>query len=123
MSEQCKEVVFTVDMGKPTTVQKVVFGSQFNPAYRNMPASAATVEVSSDGKDFREVARASFEREYPDKGKKAYTDSLTFSPTEATFLRLTLHNGGTLRNGIDCRKDTPEDIIQADLYLDEIEVY
>lgn len=123
MSEQCKEVVFTVDMGKPTTVQKVVFGSQFNPAYRNMPASAATVEVSSDGKDFREVARANFEREYPDKGKKAYTDSLTFSPTEATFLRLTLHNGGTLRNGIDCRKDTPEDIIQADLYLDEIEVY
>lgn len=84
MTDQCKEVVFTVDMGKPTNVQKVAFGSLFNPAYRAMPAGAATVEVSSDGKNFKQVARADFKRSYPKTGRIAYTDSLTFEPVEAT---------------------------------------
>lgn len=123
MNDRCKEVEFIVNLDQPTPISKVVFGSQFNPAYRNMPASAATVEISADGKQYRQVAEASFTHQFPERGRKAYTDSLTFEPTEATFVKVKIKNGGTLRNGIDCRKDTPEELIQADLYLDEIEIY
>ena len=85
--------------------------------------SSATVEVSDDGKQFNEVATTPFSRQLPETGRKAFTDSITFSPIQATYVRLTLRNGGVIRNGIDCRRDTPEEIIQADLYIDEIEVY
>ena len=39
------------------------------------------------------------------------------------YIKVTLKSGGTARNGIDCRKDSPGDIIPSDLYVDEIEVY
>lgn len=123
MNDQCKEVEFIVNLEKPTQISKVTIGSLFNPAYRNMPAGGAVVEVSTDGKQYKQVAEATFSRELPKKGRKAYTDSLTFDLTEATFVKVKVKNGGTLRNGIDYRKDTPGDIIQADLYLDEIEIY
>ena len=123
MNDQCKEVIFSVQLDKPTEISKVVFGSLFNPAYRVLPVSSATVEVSDDGKQFNEVATTPFSRQLPETGRKAFTDSITFSPIQATYVRLTLRNGGVIRNGIDCRRDTPEEIIQADLYIDEIEVY
>lgn len=123
MTDKCKEVVFTVDLEKPTQISEVIFGSLYNPAYRVLPASAATVEVSADGKLYNKVSEATFTRQYPERGRKAYTDSLSFEPAEATFIKVTIKNGGTLRNGIDCRRDTPGEIIPANLYLDEIEVY
>lgn len=123
MNDQCKEVEFIVNLEKPTQISKVTIGSLFNPAYRNMPAGGAIIEVSADGKQYKQVAEATFTRELPKKGRKAYTDSLTFEPTEATFVKVMIKNGGTLRNGIDCRRDTPGEILQADLYLDEIEIY
>lgn len=123
MNDQCKEVIFSVQLDKPTEISKVVFGSLFNPAYRVLPVSSATVEVSDDGKQFNEVATTPFSRQLPETGRKAFTDSITFSPIQATYVRLTLRNGGVIRNGIDCRRDTPGEIIQADLYIDEIEVY
>ena len=123
MSDTCRELEFVVNMEKPTQISKVVFGSLFNPAYRILPAGEASVEVSADGKQYREVATATFTRQLPPNGRKAYTDSLTFQPIEAQFVKVKIKNGGTLRNGVDCRKDTPEEMIQADLYIDEIEIY
>ena len=123
MNEKRKEVEFIVQLDKPTQISQVVFGSLFNPAYRILPAGAATVEISADGKEYRQVAEETFTRQFPDKGRKAYTDSISFDPVEATYVKVKIQNGGTLRNGIDCRKDTPEDIIQANMYLDEIEIY
>ena len=79
--------------------------------------------VSDDGKQYREVATASFTRQLPEKGRKAYTDSLSFSPTEAGYVKVTIRNGGTLRNGIDFKTDSPKKLLQADLYIDEIEIY
>lgn len=123
MSDTCGELEFIVNMEKPTKISKVVFGSLFNPAYRILPAGGASVEVSNDGVQYREVAASTFARQFPPKGRKAYTDSLSFQPTEAQFVKVKIQNGGTLRNGIDCRKDTPGEIIHADLYIDEIEIY
>ena len=74
-------------------------------------------------KEFKEVAQASYTREYPEHGRKMFTDVLEFTPTEARYIKVTLKSGGTLRNGIDCRKDSSRDIIPSDLYVDEIEVY
>ena len=117
------ELVFSVDLEKSATISKVIFGTLYNPAFRVLPASAARVEVSTDGKEFKEVAQASYTREYPDHGRKMFTDVLECTPTEARYIKVTLKSGGTLRNGIDCRKDSPGDIIPSDLYVDEIEVY
>ena len=123
MNDQRTEVIFTVQLDKPVQISKVVFGSLFNPAYRILPAGSAKVEVSDDGKQYREVATASFTRQLPEKGRKAYTDSLSFSPTEAGYVKVTIRNGGTLRNGIDFKTDSPKKLLQADLYIDEIEIY
>ena len=118
------ELVFSVDMEKPVTISKVTFGTFYNPAFRVLPASAARVEVSNDGKEFKEIGQASYTtREYPEHGRKMFTDTVECTPTEARYIKVTLKSGGTLRNGIDCRKDTPEDIVPSDLYVDEIEVY
>ena len=124
MNDACNhEIVFSVDLGQMQTVSKVVFGSLFNPAFKVLPASKAIVEISSDGIEYRKVAIENFRRQLPKNGRKAYTDSLIFAPTETRYIKLTIKSGGTLRNGIDCRKDTPEEIIPADLYIDEVEVY
>lgn len=117
------ELEFTVELGKTTRISKVVFGTLYNPAYRILPASAVTVQVSADGQNYTTVTEESFTREFPEKGRKAFTDVVTFEPVEATFVKLKLKSGGTLRNGIDCRKDTPGDIVHSDMYVDEIEIY
>ena len=49
------ELVFSVDLEKPATISKVIFGTLYNPAFRVLPASAARVEVSTNGKEFKEV--------------------------------------------------------------------
>ena len=124
MDDNCKEMVFIVEFDEPTTVSKVVFGSLYNPASVILPPSVATIETSSDGQKYSKVAEASFKRNYPERGRKAFTDTLAFEPREVTYLKVTLQNGGTLRNGIDFVKDPgSKEVVQANLYLDEIEVY
>lgn len=124
INEKCNnELVFTVDLEKPTTISSVTFGTLYNPAFRVLPPSAASVEISADGKEYRSIAQDSYTRDYPERGRKAFTDTLKFNPTEARYVKVILKSGGTLRNGIDCRKDSPEEIIPSDIYVDEIEVY
>ncbi|NDV84090.1 glycoside hydrolase family 20 protein [Bacteroides sp. 51] len=123
VSQNNNELEFTVNLEKPTQISKVVFGTLYNPAYRILPASAAIVQISADGQEFTTVAEESFTREFPERGRKAFTDEVSFNPVEATYVRLKLKSGGTIRNGIDCRKDTPEDIIPSDMYVDEVEIY
>lgn len=117
------ELIFNVNLDAPATISKVVFGSLYNPAMRILPVGGVTVQVSTDGTTYTTVAEETFTREYPERGRKAFTDAVTFDPVEAASVRLILKSGGTLRNGIDCRKDSPADIIPSDIYLDEVEVY
>ncbi|NCC08984.1 MAG: beta-hexosaminidase [Bacteroidia bacterium] len=118
-----QEMEFIVQMGQATTVQKVVFGSLFNPAMKILPAGGITVEVSTDGKSYRTVAEQKLSHQYPKNGRKAFTDTVSFEPTEATYLRLKIKNGGTLRSGIDFMKEEGKEVIQSELWIDEIEVY
>jgi hexosaminidase len=117
------ELVFTAELAQPATVSRVVFGTLYNNAFRVLPASAARVEVSTDGARFTEIGSATYQRQYPERGRRMYTDTLQCTPTEARFVKLVLQSGGTLRNGIDCRKDSPADVIPSDMYVDEVEVY
>ena len=124
LNEQCNnEVVFAIDLEKSTTISAVTFGTLYNPAFRILPASAVNVEVSIDGKEYHSIAQASYARDYPERGRKAFTDTVKFNPTETRYVKVTLKSGGTLRNGIVCRKDSPEDVIPSDMYVDEIEIY
>ncbi len=123
MNDKCKEVVFTVKLNQPAQVSEVLFGSLFNPAYCALPASSAFVEISADGKDYKKVSEKTFTRELPQTGRIACTDILTFDPVEATYIRLTISNGGTLTSGINFCKDIGEGTLQANLYIDEVEVY
>lgn len=117
------ELEFTVNLGSPTKIEQVVFGTLYNPAFRILPASAVMVQISNDGQKYTTIKEEKFTREFPERGRKAFTDAVTFEPVEATYVKLRFKSGGMIRNGIDCRKDTPEDLIPSDMYLDEIEIY
>ena len=117
------EVVFTVDLGKLTKVRKVIFGSLYNPAMRILPVGEVGVEYSKDGKIYSTIGETKIERTYPERGRKAFTDTFNFVPVEATHLRLTFKSGGKLKNGIDFEKSKGPETVTADLYMDEIEVY
>ncbi len=124
MNKKCHEVTFIVDLGHSQSISKVVLGSLFNPAYLVLPSSGIIVEKSNDGVDFKHVAQQSFHRQLPKNGRKAYTDSIAFSSTKARYVKLIIKNGGTLRRGVDFRKDlSDEEFTQANLYLDEVEIY
>ena len=117
------ELEFTVDLGSPTSISSVVFGSLYNPAFFVLPPSGAIVEISTDGTAYTPVKEETFERQFPDHGRKAFTDTLSFDPVEAAFLKIRFKSGGTLRNGIDCRPTGTAEFLPSDIYLDEIEVY
>jgi hexosaminidase len=116
-------LVVTVDMEKPTLVSRLVFGSLYNNAYRVLPVGAAKALVSQDGKAYTEIGTAKYTHEYPDHGKRMYTDTLECTPTEGRYLQVILYNGGKLRNGIDCAKSGTEPFATTDLFIDEIEAY
>jgi hexosaminidase len=118
-------VEFTVNLGQATSVKSVVFGSLYNPANLALPPSVVSVEVSSDGSEYKQVAEQPFTRQYPEVGTKAYTDSLTFNPVEAAYVKVCFKSGGVLRNGTDCLMNNRAkgEIIASNMYLDEVEVY
>jgi hexosaminidase len=118
-------VEFTVNLEQATSIQSVVFGSLYNPANLVLPPSVASVEVSLDGNNYKKVAEQAFTRQYPEVGRKAYTDSLTFSPVEAIYVKVHFKSGGTLRNGTDClvANGAQGELIASAIYLDEVEVY
>lgn len=124
LNEKCNnELVFQVTLKQPSVIHKVTFGTLYNPAFRVLPASAVRVEVSMDGKTYKETGTKRFSYTYPKRGREMYTNTIECTPTEGSYIKVILKSGGTLRNGIDCRKDSPEEVIPSDLYVDEIEVY
>lgn len=90
---------------------------------RILPAGGVAVEVSADGKQYTPVAEKALKHDYPETGRIAFTDSIEFEPTQATFLKVKIKNGGTLRNGVNFEKNNGPEIIPAELWIDEIEAY
>ena len=118
-----KDLEFTVNLNQPTLVSKVTFGSLFNPAMRILPAGGVAVEVSTDGKEYTRIAEKALQHDYPETGRIAFTDSIEFEPTQATFLKVKIKSGGTLRNGVNFEKNNGPEVIPAELWIDEIEAY
>lgn len=118
-----KDLEFIVNLDKPTQISKIIFGSLFNPAMRILPAGGVAVEVSADGKQYTPVAEKALKHDYPETGRIAFTDSIEFEPTQATFLKVKIKNGGTLRNGVNFEKNNGPEVIPAELWIDEIEAY
>ena len=118
-----KDLEFTVNLNQPTLVSKVTFGSLFNPAMRILPAGGVAVEVSTDGKEYTRIAAKALQHDYPETGRIAFTDSIEFEPTQATFLKVKIKSGGTLRNGVNFEKNNGPEVIPAELWIDEIEAY
>jgi hexosaminidase len=124
LKDENSEVEFVVNLGQITSIKSVVFGSLYNPAHSVLPPSAVSVEISSDGKQYINVAEKEFIRQYPERGMKAYTDSLEFNPVEALYVKAKFKSGGMLRNGVDCLyKAKEQEVIPSNIYLDEVEVY
>ena len=113
----------TINLGQPTKIQKVIFGSLFNPAMKILPAGAISIESSTDGKQYQEIASKKLLHLYPERGRKAFTDSIIFHPVNASYIKVCIKNGGKLKKGIDFNPDNGPKIVEAYLYLDEIEVY
>lgn len=121
--EDNKDLEFIVNLDKPTQVSKVIFGSLFNPAMKMLPAGGVVIEVSADGKQYTPIAEKALKHDYPNTGRIAFTDIIEFEPTQATFLKVKIKSGGTLRNGVNFQKNNGPEIIPAELWIDEIEAY
>lgn len=121
--EDNKDLEFIVNLDQPTQVSKVIFGSLFNPAMRMLPAGGVAIEVSADGKQYTPIAEKALKHDYPNTGRIAFTDMIEFEPTQATFLKVKIKNGGTLRNGVNFQKNNGPEIIPAELWIDEIEAH
>lgn len=81
------EFTATIDLGTPTTVSKVGLRSDIDTVAWIFDARNITVELSSDGENFREIAS----REYPViENETAYIKehSFEFNPTETRYVRL-----------------------------------
>lgn len=57
------------------------------------------------------------------KREESHSPTLSIEPTQATFLKVKIKNGGTLRNGVNFKKNNGPEVIPAELWIDEIEAY
>ena len=87
---------------------------------RVFPVSDKASDVT---KTLRAAAEKALKHDYPETGRIAFTDSIEFEPAQATFLKVKIKNGGTLRNGINFEKNNGPEVIPAELWIDEIEAY
>lgn len=88
-----------------------------------LPAGGVAVEVSADGQQYTQIAEKVLKHDCPETGRIAFTDSIELEPTQTTFLKVKIKNGGTLRNGINFEKNNGPEVIPAELWIDEIEAY
>ena len=123
MNDKCKELVFDVQTEKEISFSKIVFGALYNPGKGILPPTEVVVQISNNGKTYKTIAQGSFERQYMDSKRTAYTNEINFDSVKADYLRVIFKSGGVLKNGIECFKETPGDLKQADIAIDEIEVY
>ena len=58
-----------------------------------LPAGGVAVEVSADGQQYTQIAEKALKHDCPETGRIAFTDSIEFEPTQATFLKVKIKNG------------------------------
>ncbi len=110
------DVVAVIDLGKPTEVSSVSTEACIAPGDWVLGATGLVVEVSEDGKNYREVASS----EYPvimEFGKKSIEDyEVSFDTTTATYVKVTIKCTPALPKG------HPGEGKKAFLFIDEITI-
>lgn len=107
-------VRITVDMKKPQPVKQVAIASLFRPWSAIWPAREMSVEVSMDGKTYTPVGTRKLTPDFTVTEITRFPETVTFSPAQAAYVRLTLLSGGLCPVGYFQAGQ------QSELALDEI---
>ena len=110
-------VQIVVKLKSPQKVKKVAFSSLWRPVNEIWPARAVSVSVSMDGKTFVPVGTKDLTYDFTLTEGTRFPVSLSFTETEAAFVRLELLSGGL------CPKGYFHEGQQSELAMDEIEIY
>lgn len=110
-------VEIVVKLKSPQKVKKVAFSSLWRPVNEIWPARAVSVSVSMDGKTFVPVGTKDLTYDFTLTEGTRFPVSLSFTETEAAFVRLELLSGGL------CPKGYFHEGQQSELAMDEIEIY
>lgn len=106
------DLVATVDMGRPEVVSSVSVRTNSDFASWVLDATDMIVEVSDDGKSFREVASEAYPVHESSSPAGIQTHTLNFDPVEAAAVRVTVKSN---RHMPGARTDAP-----AFVFVDEI---
>lgn len=89
---QGKDLDATIDLKEPTEIQKVSFNTNVVKGDWIMGASAVTVKVSDDGKNFKEVASKKIP-ELPQNDKDGlYPQEISFAPVKARYVEVIINS-------------------------------
>ena len=85
---QGKDLDATIDLKEPTEIQKVSFNTNVVKGDWIMGASAVTVKVSDDGKNFKEVASKKIPELTQNDKDGLYPQEISFAPVKPAMSRL-----------------------------------
>lgn len=107
-------VRITLDLKKLQPVQQVTVASLFRPWSAIWPAREMRIEVSTDGIAYTPVGTRKLTPDFTVTEITRFPETVTFSTTQAAFVRLTLLSGGI------CPKGHFQAGQQSELAIDEI---
>ena len=90
---QGKDLDATIDLKEPTEIQKVSFNTNVVKGDWIMGASAVTVKVSDDGKNFKEVASKKIPELTQNDKDGLYPQEISFAPVKARYVEVIINSG------------------------------
>lgn len=89
---QGKDLDATIDLKEPTEIQKVSFNTNVVKGDWIMGASAVTVKVSDDGKNFKEVASKKIPELTQNDKDGLYPQEISFAPVKARYVEVIINS-------------------------------
>lgn len=89
---QGKDLDATIDLKEPTEIQKVSFNTNVVKGDWIMGASAVTVKVSDDGKNFKEVASKKIPGLTQNDKDGLYPQEISFAPVKARYVEVIINS-------------------------------
>lgn len=89
---QGKDLDATIDLKEPTEIQKVSFNTNVVKGDWIMGASAVTVKVSDDGKNFKEVASKKIPELTQNDKDGLYPQEISFAPVKARYVEIIINS-------------------------------
>ena len=89
---QGKDLDATIDLKEPTEIQKVSFNTNVVKGDWIMGASAVTIKVSDDGKNFKEVASKKIPELTQNDKDGLYPQEISFAPVKARHVEVIINS-------------------------------